>query len=63
MTRAGRHLILTRARRRLWHGRIREAKASPFLADIPQILKELRRHEALKKEAPAYRQLTLFDDA
>jgi hypothetical protein len=42
---------------------MRTAGASPFLADIPKLLKACERHEALKKESSPYRQLTLFDDA
>ena len=58
MTRAKDQLILSRARTRVWRGRVRELAASPFLADIE---KELVKHQApTARRKPEDRQLSLF---
>jgi uncharacterized protein (TIGR00375 family) len=59
MTRAADHLILTRAQRRRWRGRVRELAPSPFLADIEQELLRYQRNDALRRKAED-RQLKLF---
>ncbi len=58
MTRAKDRLVLSRALKRHWHGRVREQKPSPFLADIES---ELTRHQqAQLRRKPEDRQLKLF---
>jgi DNA helicase-2/ATP-dependent DNA helicase PcrA len=59
MTRAKDRLILSRARQRLWRGRMRSLEPSPFLADIEQ---ELTRHQRaeLPRRKGEDRQLNLF---
>jgi superfamily I DNA/RNA helicase len=58
MTRAKDRLVLSRALKRHWRGRVREQRASPFLADIEN---ELTRHQqAQLRRKPQDRQLKLF---
>ena len=45
MTRAKDRLILSRARQRLWRGRLRALEPSPFLADIENELVKHQRRE------------------
>jgi DNA helicase-2/ATP-dependent DNA helicase PcrA len=59
MTRAKDRLILSRARKRLWRGRMRELEASPFLSDIEAELLKHQRAE-LPRRKPEDRQLSLF---
>jgi superfamily I DNA/RNA helicase len=59
MTRARDRLILCRALKRLWHGRLRAQNASPFLSDIEH---ELVKHQAARaaQKKPEDRQLKLL---
>jgi DNA helicase-2/ATP-dependent DNA helicase PcrA len=59
MTRAKDRLILSRARKRPWRGRVRELAASPFLSDIEA---ELLKHQQpqLPRRKPQDRQLSLL---
>jgi DNA helicase II / ATP-dependent DNA helicase PcrA len=59
MTRAKDRLVLSRAAKRLWRGRVREQKPSPFLADIEAELVKHQRTELLPRR-PEDRQLKLF---
>jgi hypothetical protein len=59
MTRARDQLILTRALKRLWRGRVREQSASPYLTDIESELLKYQRNEAPRRR-PEDRQLSLF---
>src|SRR5262249_2310806 len=59
MTRAKDRLILSRARKRNWRGRVREFAASPFLSDIEtELLKH--RQPQLPRRNPEDRQLSLL---
>jgi superfamily I DNA/RNA helicase len=58
MTRAKDRLVLSRALKRHWHGRVREQKPSPFLADIESEL--VRQQQAQRRRKPEDRQLKLF---
>jgi DNA helicase II / ATP-dependent DNA helicase PcrA len=58
MTRAKDRLVLSRALKRRWHGRLREQGPSPFLAAIES---ELTRHQQSQlRRKPEDRQLKLF---
>jgi DNA helicase-2/ATP-dependent DNA helicase PcrA len=59
MTRAKDRLILSRAKQRLWRGKVRALAPSPFLADIEA---ELLRHQQASptRRRPEDRQLNLF---
>jgi ATP-dependent DNA helicase UvrD/PcrA len=59
MTRAKDRLILSRAKQRLWRGKMRTLTPSPFLGDIEA---ELLRHQQAEpaRRRPENRQLTLF---
>jgi len=59
MTRAKDRLILSRAKQRLWRGKLRALAPSPFLADIEN---ELLRHQQMPpiRRKPEDRQLNLF---
>jgi DNA helicase II / ATP-dependent DNA helicase PcrA len=59
MTRARDRLILSRAKARLWRGKVRALAPSPFLGDIEA---ELVRHQQAQpaRRRPEDRQLTLF---
>jgi len=59
MTRAKDRLVLCRALKRLWHGRLREQRPSPFLGDIEN---ELVKHQAARaaRKPPEERQLKLL---
>jgi DNA helicase-2/ATP-dependent DNA helicase PcrA len=59
MTRAKDRLILSRAKQRLWRGKVRALAPSPFVADIEA---ELLRHQQAEpgRRRPEDRQLTLF---
>jgi uncharacterized protein (TIGR00375 family) len=59
MTRAKDRLILSRAKARLWRGKVRERAPSPFLGDIEA---ELVRHQQGEptRRRPENKQLTLF---
>jgi uncharacterized protein (TIGR00375 family) len=59
MTRAKDRLILSRARQRLWRGRLRNLEPSPFLRDIED---ELVKHQPMHpvRRKPEDRQLRLF---
>jgi DNA helicase II / ATP-dependent DNA helicase PcrA len=59
MTRAKDRLVLSRAAKRLWRGRVREQKPSPFLADIEAELVKHQRAALLPRRAED-RQLKLF---
>jgi uncharacterized protein (TIGR00375 family) len=59
MTRAKDRLILSRAEKRLWNGRLRTLAPSPFLRDIENELLSLERAQ-LPRIRPADRQLSLF---
>ncbi len=43
VTRAKSKLFLSRARKRLWRGKVRELRPSPFLADVEERLLDRRR--------------------
>lgn len=58
MTRAMDRLLLSRAAKRHWRGRVRTLAPSPFLADIENELVQQSRSEARRK--PALAQLELF---
>ena len=58
MTRAKDRLVLSRALKRHWHGRLREQKPSPFLADIESEL--VKHQQAQLRRKPEDRQLKLF---
>ena len=61
VTRAKTRLYLTRARKRLWRGKVRELPPSPYLADIEERLLERHRVRLLEREArTADRQLDFF---
>jgi ATP-dependent DNA helicase UvrD/PcrA len=61
MTRAKEHLLLSRARRRLWRGQLRELEASPFLQAIAAQLLEQREGTARKsRQTNASAQLSMF---
>ena len=59
MTRARDRLLLSRAKQRLWRGKLRTLAPSPFLADIEA---ELLRHQQAEpgRRKPENRQLSLF---
>jgi DNA helicase-2/ATP-dependent DNA helicase PcrA len=59
MTRAKDQLILTRALKRHWRGRVREQSPSPYLADIESELLKYQRNEPPRRR-PEDRQLSLF---
>jgi DNA helicase II / ATP-dependent DNA helicase PcrA len=58
MTRAKDRLVLSRALKRQWHGRVREQKPSPFLAAIEHEL--VKHQQAQLRRKPEDRQLELF---
>jgi DNA helicase-2/ATP-dependent DNA helicase PcrA len=59
MTRAKDRLILSRAKQRLWRGKVRALEPSPFLGDIEAAL--VRHQQAQPgRHRPEDRQLTLF---
>jgi DNA helicase II / ATP-dependent DNA helicase PcrA len=58
MTRAKDRLVLSRALKRLWRGRVRDQAPSPFLADIESEL--LKQQQAALRRKPEDRQLKLF---
>jgi DNA helicase-2/ATP-dependent DNA helicase PcrA len=61
MTRAGRKLVLTHARRRILYGQAMENSLSPFVEDIEQALLELRQTQARPRPKAAENvQLSLF---
>ena len=61
VTRAKTKLFLSRARKRMWRGKVRELPPSPYLADIEERLLERRRVRLPEKEAKqADRQMSLF---
>ena len=59
MTRAKDRLILSRAEKRFWNGRLRTLAPSPFLRDIENELLALERAQ-LPRTRPQDRQLSLF---
>jgi DNA helicase-2/ATP-dependent DNA helicase PcrA len=59
MTRARDRLILSRAERRMWRGKLRRLEPSPFLRDIEAELTRHQRMEPVRKKLPD-RQLKLF---
>jgi DNA helicase-2/ATP-dependent DNA helicase PcrA len=59
MTRAADQLILTRAAKRRWRGRVQSLAPSPFLQDIENELVKHQRNEGLRRK-PEDRQLKLF---
>jgi DNA helicase-2/ATP-dependent DNA helicase PcrA len=61
MTRARRRLLLTRAMRRAWRGRVRELPPSPFLEAIDERLLAAAESPGRTSRAAALRQLTFFD--
>ena len=61
VTRAKSKLFLSRAKKRMWRGKVRELPPSPYLADIEERLLERRRVRLPEKEAkPADFQMDLF---
>ena len=61
VTRAKTKLFLSRAKKRLWRGEVRELPPSPYLADIEERLLERRRVRLPEKEAKQTdRQMDLF---
>ena len=61
VTRAKTKLFLSRAKKRMWRGKVREPPPSPYLADIEERLLERRRVRLPEKEAKqADRQMNLF---
>jgi len=61
MTRTRERLILTRARKRPWRGKIRDMAPSPFLADIERRLLAHCEHRAVRKPAMLDKQQTMFE--
>ncbi|MFI4987826.1 MAG: ATP-dependent helicase, partial [Alphaproteobacteria bacterium] len=59
MTRAKDRLILSRAVKRLWRGRVQSLAPSPFLADIESELVKHQHSDAVRRK-PGERQLKLF---
>jgi DNA helicase II / ATP-dependent DNA helicase PcrA len=59
MTRAKDQLVLTRALKRTWRGRLRQQRVSPFLADIESALLNLE-HNETSRWRPRDQQLSLF---
>jgi superfamily I DNA/RNA helicase len=59
MTRAKDQLVLTRALKRTWRGRMRKQHISPFLADIESALLDHQHNETMRRR-PQDRQLSLF---
>jgi DNA helicase II / ATP-dependent DNA helicase PcrA len=59
MTRAKDQLVLTRALKRTWRGRLRKQCVSPFLADIESALLDHRHNETTRRH-PQDQQLSLF---
>ena len=61
VTRAKTKLFLSRAKKRMWRGKVRELPPSPYLADIEERLLERRRIRLPEREAKqADRQMDLF---
>ena len=61
VTRAKTKLFLSRAKKRIWRGKMRELPPSPYLADIEERLLERRRVRLPEREAKqADRQMDLF---
>ena len=61
VTRARTKLLLCRAKRRLWRGKLRELPPSPYLADIEEQLLERRRSQiSVKRTKGEDGQLNLF---
>jgi DNA helicase-2/ATP-dependent DNA helicase PcrA len=61
MTRAKERLFLCRAQKRLWQGKVRKMRASPFLRDIKDDLLERSKTEERRKKAKSvHEQLALF---
>ena len=60
MTRARERLFLLHARKRPWHGQLRQQRRSPFLEDIEERLLEIRRLGIQKKTAEKDPQLSLL---
>jgi len=61
VTRAKTKLFLSRAKKRMWRGKVRELPPSPYLADIEERLLERRRVRLPEREAKqADRQMDLF---
>jgi len=59
MTRAKDRLILSRAKQRLWRGKVRALEPSPFLGDIEAALVRHQQAQPVRRR-PEDRQLTLF---
>jgi DNA helicase II / ATP-dependent DNA helicase PcrA len=59
MTRAKDQLLLTRALKRTWRGRVRKQRVSPFLADIESALLD-QQHNETPPQRPQDQQLSLF---
>jgi len=59
MTRAKDRLILSRAKQRLWHGKVRALAPSPFLGDIEAELTRQQQADPFRGK-PENRQLSLF---
>jgi len=60
LTRGKDRVIVTWARRRHLFGRVREGRPSPFLAAIPDHLKQVRKPTPPSRPRPKGRQLSLF---
>ncbi|BBO76761.1 DNA helicase [Desulfosarcina widdelii] len=60
LTRAKRHLFLTKAKRRRINGRVETRQWSPFVEEIEDNYKRYRQKPWKKAEAPAQQQLSLF---
>lgn len=61
MTRAKARLFLSRARKRMWRGKVKKADISPFLLDIEEELLERTKSRSRKKVVkPSSRQLDMF---
>ncbi|MFC1452963.1 UvrD-helicase domain-containing protein [Verrucomicrobiota bacterium] len=60
MTRARRRLLLCRAAKRLRMGKVREMKASPFVAEIEEALIERSRSEVRGRRKAGYEQMALL---
>ncbi|MBO0756679.1 MAG: ATP-dependent helicase, partial [Bradyrhizobiaceae bacterium] len=59
MTRAKDQLVLTRALKRTWRGRMQKQRISPFLADIESALLDHQHNETIRRR-PQDQQLSLF---
>ena len=60
LTRAKKHLFLSKADRRMVHGKIQMRQLSPFVKEFKNSYKRFSGHGGKKKDPPAQKQLSLF---